>query len=786
MNLFRYPKTAIRSLFAMHNIIKCLSLALVIYSPLSLSADPPGKFWWSNVPPVNTTTHYSGSQELCDLFYQYIKPSLINYGYSNFVPTCLLGPITNTTRVSLSVNYININGETGNNTYEAGWGYNLTCTSLQVADPSTGYCINPVAAKNEPDLALCASSPYPISYSSGNKVLRETDYSGLGLAALSFTRTYNSSSAVNFDRQGMKWRNGYSRSISLINNVAYTYRAGGKIYSFNHVASNWLPAADITDKLIELKDGGGVRIGWTYTVDATGEVETYDATGKLLYIADRAGLTQALTYSCKVVSAICPVITPATVAATAGLLIAVADPVGRSLSFTYDSKNRIATMTNPAGGVYTYAYSADGNNNLVSVTYPDGKVKTYHYENTTFSNALTGISDENGSRYMTYTYDSNGRAIDEISPTFATNVNHYGLSYTPGVSTIVTDPLGSVRTYNFTTILGVVKSTGQSQPAGTGCAASASAITYDAHGNVDTRIDFNGNQTTYSYNLARNLETRRIEGLTSTGTATAATRTITTTWHTSWRLPIVTSEYAGDTATGTPVRITTKVYDDKGNITSYTEEDPIRGLSRTTTVTYTYSTVVPGLVLEKWVDGPLPGNIDLTRYYYYPHDATCADSAAEPIIDPVTLTSPPNYGCRGQLERVIDKTGLTTSYDRYNHHGKIELWTDANGVYNTYSYDLRQRLTRITVENEETAFTYDDAGLLKKTTFPDGSELNYIYDNAHRLTEISNSLGDRVVYTLDNSGNRINEQMFNSSGMLTKSIARQFDALNRVQSVTGE
>ena len=114
------------------------------------------------------------------------------------------------------------------------------------------------------------------------------------------------------------------------------------------------------------------------------------------------------------------------------------------------------------------------------------------------------------------------------------------------------------------------------------------------------------------------------------------------------------------------------------------------------------------------------------------------------------------------------------------------MWTDANGVYNTYSYDLRQRLTRITVENEETAFTYDDAGLLKKTTFADGSALNYTYDNAHRLIEISNNLGDKVVYTLDDSGNRINEQMFNGSGTLTKSIARQFDALNRAHTVTGE
>jgi YD repeat-containing protein len=34
-------------------------------------------------------------------------------------------------------------------------------------------------------------------------------------------------------------------------------------------------------------------------------------------------------------------------------------------------------MTDPAGGLYQYAY--DANNNLTSVTYPDSKTRTYVY-----------------------------------------------------------------------------------------------------------------------------------------------------------------------------------------------------------------------------------------------------------------------------------------------------------------------------------------------------------------------------------------------------------------------
>ena len=54
-------------------------------------------------------------------------------------------------------------------------------------------------------------------------------------------------------------------------------------------------------------------------------------------------------------------------------------------------------------------------------------------------------------------------------------------------------------------------------------------MTYDANGNIASRTDFDGHQTTYVYDMTRNLETSRTEGLTTAGVATPATRTITTT-----------------------------------------------------------------------------------------------------------------------------------------------------------------------------------------------------------------------------------------------------------------
>ena len=63
---------------------------------------------------------------------------------------------------------------------------------------------------------------------------------------------------------------------------------------------------------------------------------------------------------------------------------------------------------------------------------------------------------------------------------------------------------------------------------------------------------------------------------------------------------------------------------------------------------------------------------------------------------------------------------------------------------------------------------------------PDGSQLHYVYDGAHRLTEVRDALGNRIVYTLDAMGNRTQEQVFDPNGTLSRAHQREYDALNRL------
>nr|WP_020564388.1 RHS repeat protein [Methylosarcina fibrata] len=302
----------------------------------------------------------------------------------------------------------------------------------------------------------------------------------------------------------------------------------------------------------------------------------------------------------------------------------------------------------------------------------------------------------------------------------------------------------------------MVKSTGSDQPAGSGCNASASALTYDANGNVARRTDFNGHQTTYTYDLGRNLETGRTEGLTTSGAATPETRTITTEWHPTFRLPTKITE---------PGRETAWTYDSLGNVTQKTLKDTATGRMRTWNTGYTYSAAVPGALLQTVEDGPRTDVADLTTTDYYAPDATCTGG---------------HVGCRGQIQKITHALGQVTQITAYTAHGQPETVIDPNGLTIALTYDARQRLLSYNVGGEITQFQYDPVGQLTQWIRPDNSTLSYSYDAAHRLTEISDGLGNRIVYTLDAMGHRIQEDVKDPSGQLARTRRSEYDALSRL------
>ncbi|MBI3773004.1 MAG: hypothetical protein HY272_09930 [Gammaproteobacteria bacterium] len=496
--------------------------------------------------------------------------------------------------------------------------------------------------------------------------------------------------------------------------------------SYILVGDRWIADSDINDKLTEYRDLTGNTTGWQLTTN-TNDIESYDASGRLLSITNRVGETQTLTYDAQ------------------NRLYQVFDSFSRAITFAYDTQNRIQTMTDPEGGVYIYGYGV--NNNLISVAYPDNKTRTYLYENTSFPHALTGIIDENGNRFATYAYDSQGRAI---SSEHAGGTEKVSLAYNTDGTTTVTDALNTSRTYSFQTILGVVKKTGQSQPGGSGCGPASSATTYDPNGNIASKTDFNGTVTTYTYDLTRNLETARTEAY---GTANA--RTLNTQWHATFRLP---------TAIAEPLKLTTYTHDANGNVLTQTEQATIdsngsQGFAATLVgsprvSTYTYNTF--GQVLT--VNGPRTDVNDTTTY---------------------------TYDTQGNVSSVTNALNHLTQITNYDASGRPLRIVDPNGLVTTLTYSPRGWLTSRNVGGESTGFQYDGVGQLLSVTLPDNSVIAYTYDAAHRLTDIQDAAGNRIHYTLDLMGNRTKEDVTTATNSLTQTRSRVFDALSRLAQALG-
>lgn len=395
----------------------------------------------------------------------------------------------------------------------------------------------------------CVSNP--INQATGNKFQTESDYLGSGPFPLEFKRYYNSDSSAITTNLGHKWSSSYGRSIYAIDSrEKQLVRADGRIYTFRYYNFVWNSDPDVPITLMPLVDGQHVTIGFRVTL-TDDSVEEYDLDGRLVSITHRDGLSQTLEYALP---------TSESGDDNPDTLDRVTGPFGRHLSFSYDTYGRVATLADPAGNIYRYTYAVNGN--LESVAYPDATpensldnpVRTYHYEDLNFANALTGITDENGNRFATWAYDAEGRTILSEHAGGAERVE---LVFNPDGTTTVTSAQGQVQTYQFHVNHGLAQIKQMAGGPCSGCGENSQTLTYDAKGFIASRTDFNGNVTTYVHD-ARGLETSRTE---AAGSSVA--RTITTTWHPGYRLPLTITE---------PGKRTSFTYDSQGRLLERIEE----------------------------------------------------------------------------------------------------------------------------------------------------------------------------------------------------------------------
>ena len=393
---------------------------------------------------------------------------------------------------------------------------------------------------------------------------------GIRFAAVDFTLTYDSTARIPSDvgavptilvepaAFGLLWKSNLHHKLQILagRKKALLSRGDGAVLNFTGDGTGAFTGdTGNPHKLVK------VPLGYRFTDFDTGDQEMFDFTGKPVSVTLGGGGYLNFIYS-------------------GDNLVKVAASDGRMVRFAY-SNGVVTQITGPDGSVIAVGYDAAGN--LTSLTWPDGKAHTFLYENGDYPWALTGKVDENNVRYATFGYDDQGRAISSeysggvnkyivsyggapplrrVNETFdaGQQIRYRTISWQSPAGTVVTRPDGQTVGIEATDVAGAPRTSSQSQPAGSGCTASASALSYDANGNIASRDDFAGQRTCFVYDGA-NRETVRIEGLASTidcasvtpvgATLPAGARRITTVWHPDWRKPVQVDE---------PLRRTVHVY----------------------------------------------------------------------------------------------------------------------------------------------------------------------------------------------------------------------------------
>ncbi|WP_186315737.1 DNRLRE domain-containing protein [Catellatospora sichuanensis] len=435
----------------------------------------------------------------------------------------------------------------------------------------------------------------------------------------------------------------------------------------------------------------------------------------------------------------------------------VTDVSGRALTFTYTDKGLLGEILDSATGVpakqFSFQYDmtqgnknvklvkvVDPRRNATNLAYhsPPADPPAYHWWAKTITDRLAGVTRyayaETAPNRTTTVTDAENRAtayvIDPLGrPVQATDAKNQvmklGWDADHNVNRLE-EPGGAVRTWTYDQKTGYPTEVKDAEAVANGTAGTILTYQTALSGNTAELLSKRspeGRTWTFGYSGEADLLTVTVPA--GTATTTAGDYTTTYTYDTWGQLLSAkdangnTTRYENQDVTGKPRRVvdalgkvTTAGYDSRGNLTELV--DPL--LKRTT---QTYDGFGRSLVTTM----PL-------------------DQANNQFI----VTPAPVYDANDNVTRV----------------------TAPNGAVTDAVFDAEDRMTsalapKHTAGNPErrTSYTYTKVGKLHTVTEPKGTltatagdfTTTYGYDEIHRLTTVTNALGQRLEYRYDVAGN---------------------------------
>ena len=598
------------------------------------------------------------------------------------------------------------------------------------------------------------NNPGPCHPATGDKSRAEVDVEFAGEA---FTRHYHSLQQTGtLPAFAPGWTHTFSdRVLDGGTTLMRIVRGDGNVEYFNHLGNNAYASSQTTrKKLVKLGDG-------SYRLfDETGKVMHFNTGGRLVRQERSTSGLQTIDFVYD--------------AQTPQKLIGATDQSGRTLTFVYIGE-RLSGLVLPDGGLVEYDYDASGN--FERATYPDGSSKQYHYNEAGLSlagdpHALTGITSENGLRYSSYGYAANGRVnLSQRHKGDGTFVEKTTIDYSNIDQPVVTLPYGEVVTY------GIASQGPYRRITGMAGGAASSSFVYTG-GGLTQAMHYS---TVSNFVYAGDYLSTRYEAV-----GTPEERKFVTVRDDNYRTTSYETQEKSGSSYVTKLR-QTFVYNSRGQLLVASTIDPATSAARTVTLAYCEQTDVttgtcPLVGLLKTVDGERTDVADVTAYTYRANDAP----GCVPGVSPC-------HHRKGDLWKITNALGQVTEIRDYTDAGLPAAVTDANGVVTELEYDARGRLTARKLHGTNAATDTDDqitgieywpTGLVKKLTVPAGSSLSFSYDDAHRLTGVADNAGNRIAYTLNAASQRIQEDTRDNTGALRRTLARAYNTLDQLQSVT--
>ena len=328
--------------------------------------------------------------------------------------------------------------------------------------------------------------------------------------------------------------------------VTLGYDSLGELVSVTDLAggvTSFTDAAGSADPVTRITNPGGATTTLTFTggkvsqVDQTNTAGAGTASTRLAYPSTTQTLVADPTTDQGSAVSVVPHTTYALTTDGSQLVASATDPNGHARSATYTSLAQVKTATPAAGGTTSFSHAANNSESLTAVAAPGGATGSAAYTNTGTNAYLPSSSTDDAGNALQYTYNGagnqtssaqgtgpqasvtynsngNGTPVTSASPG-ATATTNYGYDTNANRTSMTPVPGSSLGTRSYTWDgFGRLHSTGDGRGntisygydnadriTGVNYSDTTThdvAYTYDAQGQVRTRVDASGT-TSYSY-----------------------------------------------------------------------------------------------------------------------------------------------------------------------------------------------------------------------------------------------------------------------------------------------